>query len=300
MLERYAAARSCGEMHLAAAERAGLGFERNHIRLPLAIALARCGKFAEAQRHANDALAECEALGSKGLNLALAYEANVWIAVLDQDAERTETSLAALTRQLERCTSQTLAARHERLRRAADKILPGAAELFADDPSSQLRMQLVAALTACDSTEERAQRSLDFLLAETGSTQGFLFAVTHSGYTLAASRADHELPAEIDLLARQSLAREAADNQATGELEPDSTAKSGWVMQDGRCYRSILLGHAEPSGFVVTGLGIVVSDPDSPLKNITRFATQLSRYGGFWRDTPRLSIMPTASDGPPA
>lgn len=299
MLERYAAARSCGEMHLAAAERAGLAFERNHIRLPLALALARCGKVADAQRHANDALAECQALGSKGLNLALAYETHAWIALHDDDADRTETNLTELRRQLQGCSSPTLAARHERLRRAADKFLDGGAEPILDDCSLQLGMQIMAALTACDSTEERAQRSLDFLLEETGSTQGFLFAVTHSGYTLAASRADHELPPEIDVIARKSLAREAADNQAAGELEPDSTMNSGYLMQGGRCYRSILLGHAENSGFVVTGIGIVVSDPDAPVKNITRIATQLSRYGGLWRDTPRLSVMPTASAPPP-
>jgi hypothetical protein len=299
MLQRYAAARSCGEMHLAAAERAGLGFERNHVRLPLALALARCGKFAEAQRHANDALAECRALRSKGLNLALVYETHTWIALLEGDAERTETNLAELGRQLQGCSSQTLAARHERIRRAADKIVGGGAEPIMDDRSSQLGMQIMAALTACDSTEERAQRSLDFLLAETGSTQGFLFAVTHTGYTLAASRADHELPPEIDVIARRSLAREDADNHATGELEPDSTTNSGYLMQGGRCYRSILLGHAGDGGFVVTGLGVVVSDPDAPVKSTSRIATQLSRYGSFWRDSPRLSVMPTASAPPP-
>ena len=61
-----------------------------------------------------------------------------------------------------------------------------------------MRTQIIAALTGCEGTEERAQRSLEILLAETGSAQGFLFAITSDGCTLAASRADHDLPAEID------------------------------------------------------------------------------------------------------
>jgi hypothetical protein len=292
MQERYAAARSCGEMHMAAAERAQLGIERNHIRLPLALALARCGKFSEAERHVADALVECHALGCKGLNLALAYETQAWIALLSNSPERTEAHMAELTSLLKGCSSQTLAARHERLRRTANKTFLGDFESVQDERSLQVGMQIMAALTACDSTEERAQRSLDFLLAETGSAQGFLYAVTHDGCTLAASRADHAPPPEIDAVARKSLINELADNQATGELEPDSTANTGYMLHGGRCYRSILLGHAGSDGFVVTGLGVVVSDPGAPLRNVTRLATQISRYGGFCRDAPRLSVVP--------
>ena len=295
MMERYAAARSCGEMHLAAAERAQLGIERNHIRLPLALALARCNRFSEAERHAADALAECRALGCKGLNLALVYETQAWIALLGNSAERTELHLAELAAQLKGGTSQTLAARHERLRRLANKTFLGDFDSALDERSHHLGMQIMQALTACDSTEERAQRSLDFLLAETGSAQGFLYAVTHDGCTLAASRADHDPPPEVDAVARKSLVNELADNLATGDLEPDSTANTGYMIHGGRCYRSILLGHAGSSGFVVTGLGVIVSDPGSPLKNVTRIATQISRYGGFHRDAPRLSVVPTAT-----
>ena len=296
MLERYAAARSCGEMHLAAAERAQLGIEQNHIRLPLALALARCGKFEDADRHAAAALAECRALGCEGLNVAQVYETQAWIAVLSESAERTEQHLAQLASQLRGCSSQTLSARHARLRRTANKAFQSDYDLVEDRAAFQ-GMEIMAALTACDSTEERALRSLDFLLAETGSTQGFLYAVTHEGCTLAARRADHEPPPEIEAVVRKSLANELADNLATGDLEPDSTgSNTGYLLQGGRCYRSILLGHAGSNGFVVTGLGVIVSDLGAPLKNVSRVATQISRYGGFMRDVPpRLSMVPTAS-----
>ena len=108
-----------------------------------------------------------------------------------------------------------------------------------------------------------------------------MYAVTSEGCTLAASRADHDLPAEIDALARKHLAQERDHDANTGEL--DHSSATAWAASRGRWYRTILLGHPEPNGFVVTGLGLVVGDPDAPFRNMTQVATQLSRYAGLGR-----------------
>jgi hypothetical protein len=292
-LELYAEARSCGEAQLAIADAAGLGYVRNYIRMPLAIAQARNGELASAVQLAEAALADYVALGSQGLNRALAHETRAWVAVLAGDGPSAEAHLAQFAEHLSSGSSQTLTARYERVRRAAHKQFMGESAILDTPSINPLKQQIVAAMTACDCTEERALRSLDILLSETGSAQGFLFAVTGTSCTLAASRADHVLPAEIDAMARRSLSQELKDDASTGELEVDSTGGTqGWASRDGRTYRSVLLGHAGPTGFVVTGLGVLVLDSNQPFKYPTQIATEISRYAGLNYEAPRLSVSP--------
>jgi hypothetical protein len=227
------------------------------------------------------------------LNIALAHETRAWVAIFAGDSSGAETHMTRFAEELRHGSSQTLTARYERARRAAHKRFVGET-LIVDNPSiNPLKRQVVAALTSCDCTEERALRGLDILLSETGSPQGFLFAVTGAGCTLAASRADHTLPAEVDALARRSLNQELRDDASTGDLESESTGSTqGWVSRDGRTYRSVLLGHAGAKGFVVTGLCVLVHDTDQAFNYPTQLATEISRYAGLNYETPRLSISP--------
>jgi hypothetical protein len=292
-LELHAEARACAEVHLAAADAAGLGYVRNFIRMPLGIALARNAELAAATQLADAVLADYAALGSKGLNRALAYETRAWVAILADDGPGAEAQLALFAAELGSGSNQTLTARYERARRAAHKQFVGDDAVVDHEFTSPFKDKIIAAFTECDCTEERAQRSLDLLLAETGSAQGFLFAVTGDTCTLAASRADHTLPAEIDAMARRSLSNELKDDANTGDLEPDSgVVTQGWASRDGRTYRSVLLGHTGPQGFVVTGLGVLVFNADQPFKNPTQIATEISRYAGLHHEAPRLSLRP--------
>jgi len=277
-LGRHRQAQAAAVAHLAAADAAGLDFPRNYIRIPLAIAAARSGEFTVAQRAADAAVEACKARGSQGLNLALAHEARAWVAVESADIAAAEVHVAALAEQLRAASSHTLMVRYERLRREARRAAGIDSKPPAEERASELRQQIVAALTSCGSTEERARRSLDILMAETGSVQGYLFAVTTTGCSLAASHSDQPLPAEIEELARRLVAHELNDDANTEDLDSSTGTSRAWRSRDGRTYRSIVLGHTGPEGFVVTGLGVLLFDTHTSFKNAANVATELSRH----------------------
>jgi hypothetical protein len=289
-LGRHAEAQARAEGHLQAASAADLGYVKNYIRMALAVATAHMGEMHLAAHHADQVLTEFRNMGSQGLNVALAHETRVQVAVLAGDRASAETHLNELASELRFGSNQTLNARYERLRSMSRRTFLGDSRPAQDEPV--MRTQIIAALTGCEGTEERAQRSLEILLAETGSTQGFLYAITSDGCTLAASRADHALPAEIDAIARKSLAQELHDDANTGEIEDSDALTRAWSTGDGRTYRSVLLGHSSKRGFVVTGLGVLLCDPNVPMKDVTQIATEISRYAGLQRESPRLSLAP--------
>jgi hypothetical protein len=77
---RYQEAIALGEGFLERARELELGYLINYLRMPLSLALCGARRFEEAAEQADAAIADLLALGSTGLNLALAYETRARVA----------------------------------------------------------------------------------------------------------------------------------------------------------------------------------------------------------------------------
>lgn len=84
-MQRHEEAIALGESYAQLARARALGYARGYIEMPLALALAGAGLAERAAALADGVIGRCAALGSTGLNLALAYEARARVAAARED-----------------------------------------------------------------------------------------------------------------------------------------------------------------------------------------------------------------------
>lgn len=84
-LGRVAEAHARARAYLVEAERAGLQIMSHHVRVPLALAEARLGRYEDAVARIEACIAHREQLGCRGLNLGWAYEQRAPVAIWMRD-----------------------------------------------------------------------------------------------------------------------------------------------------------------------------------------------------------------------
>jgi hypothetical protein len=133
-LRRYAEVVTRAKKYLARSSELGLGYVRSYIRMPLSVALSALGEAAAAEIIAQGVVDDFLALGSTGLNLALAYETRARVALAADDASTFQRCATLSAEQWRGGTKRLLDARYAQ--RAAERA---AEPMDRDTKPSRLR-----------------------------------------------------------------------------------------------------------------------------------------------------------------
>jgi hypothetical protein len=282
-LGRVQDAVSLGEAYLQSAEQAELGYTSNYIRMPLAIALARSGLAERATLEAESVIERFDALGTTGVNLVLAYEARSRVALhLDNSADYERFSQLCA----EHCRAaggRALRAKYDRLAgaaRASALVRPGAPDAALS--TSLLDTRIKAVFTECSEPRLRADRSLQLLLSESGSSEGALFLLGDDGPHLAARIGESSDELQLAVAVQEFLDEEFA--QRGGLTMSLATAcKSSVATTKIQQYVFILLSHQSSEGFGISGVaalqirrGVSYAQPGALAAGLSRM---LSEHG---------------------
>lgn len=273
-LGRYQEARASAEGYLSAAEEARLGYAQNYIRMPLSLALSRLGEHAAAVDTAENVISSFAALGTTGLNLAVAYQTRAIVAIQSGDSIGFEHHAALAAGQLPNAHHRVLDAR--RLTGARRKGEPAEA---ASDPSSVLS-ELTSRVEGCRTLAERAHCGLEILVRNSGAAAGALFTNGEQGLTLSAHIGDFESMDRVEGLARDFFQTETGRNDVTQSLSgPAEAAPAGHSANDGRAQRHVpvLLSHESAEGVALTGVVMLIPRQNSRLILSGPFARELSQ-----------------------
>jgi tetratricopeptide (TPR) repeat protein len=267
--------RACAEAALTAAEQSQLGYVQNYVRMPLALALAALGRHAEAADSAQRAIASFEALGSTGLNLALAYETRARVAELAGDGPGVVRFSTLAAAQIPSGGKSRFLNVERRFARAAGK---GGADVVGDTMSQA--SQLSSMLQACGSGAERALCGLEALVRQSGAASGVLYVHDEEGLVCAARAGDFTPDAKLESLLHVYFEKEASDREETqSSPDPAAAARTAceWTGPQGRRCVPVLLSHADELGWALTGLAVLVMDASVRFTYPSRGASELSR-----------------------
>jgi hypothetical protein len=277
---RFAEAAAAGLSYLEEAERRLIGYEQNYIRMPLAVAFARLGKRPEAEAHADLAIASFVALGSKGLNLALAYETRAQVALYVAAPDHFREFMRLGAEQCGTGVGGSLAARYERLSREAQlrnetsECLTGTtAESTVIDTMTIIEERLGDAPPA-----ERARRALDLLLESSGASEGFLFGLENGKLVLAARNGPNDLPDLLAASAQAYFVDQCSSDHTTLESDgPVESDETEWTIEGQYIYRPVVLSHAHEQLLEFTGLALLRTQPSEQFRYPATTALHLSQ-----------------------
>jgi hypothetical protein len=270
-----------GCAYLASAQDAELGFGSHMIRRPLAIALAKLGQRADAERHVEHVIKDLQARGSTGLNLVLAYEARARVAIAVDDKRGYELNSLLFHAESRRASQSLFSAKSQRLTREAQLKGFVGPPLLADAPRRIGRSLLQSKLGACAGAAERARVSLALLAEQSGASEGYLYRIDGDVPVLAASLATQAQPsAKLQAMVAEYLAAETqAQDFSTGAAVGESATGIGieWNMLGGASYRPVLLSHYDDESYVVTGLAVFALSAGQRFIHPTELAALISR-----------------------
>jgi hypothetical protein len=276
---RFAEARSDGERDLQLALGAGIGFASIFVRIPLAIACAELGEREAAFAHAQAAIETCEALGASGLMLGLAYECAADVASRCGDSERHDRYARLCKRFFLAFPNPALAAKYQRLVRAARRARVSSRPVAASQHTQDLelaRSQVESLLMTCSERDQRLERALVLLIASAGADGGALYTLGAQGVEAQAATDDGPIPAEVAaLVAHHFESTFDGGGQDATVYDTDMTRTDTWISS-GRRYQPLLLSHREESRLVITGLVVLRSDSTLP-EEAALVASELSR-----------------------
>jgi hypothetical protein len=274
-------AKAAGLAYLEEADRRGIGYEQNYIRMPLAVAFARLGEGAEAVAHADGVIASFAALGTTGLNMGLAYETRARVALsLSSEAEFQKYLSLCGTRY--GATAGPLAARYERLVRDARLIgtvaIEPKASGFETLSPADTTTRIAERLDRAQDPRERAQRVLELLLENSGAAEGFLLGIQGNELVLKARIGQTELAESMLASARKYLAEQCRDDEITLVADQAATdVKSQWTVNGSHIYRPVILSHEVDDTLAITGLALLRTELGGFFRHPATTATQLSR-----------------------
>jgi tetratricopeptide (TPR) repeat protein len=182
-----------------------------------ALAHARLGQHTEAAAAIARAVEIATQIDLGGLPRARLYHAEADVALSAGDDGGCIAAMARLWSALEHAEAPALAVAYEGLRIASSQRLQtsmrpalglGGAE---GTEESSLLTAISTQLTALPQAPERAQRALDLLLKDSGSTAGHLFLFTRDGVFEAASSTDAVSGERVRQLAEDYIARQLAE-----------------------------------------------------------------------------------------
>jgi hypothetical protein len=281
MLERFEDAAGAGLEYLAEAERRDIGYERHYIRMPLAVALARLGRTAEAEAHADTAIAQLTELGTTGLNLGLAYEARARVAVVVGNKEDFDRFLKLCAIHYHVTSGGPLATHYERLVRE-ERLLNAPPELLqsrigAENTTPSMSTTRVRERLAAMDPEDRARTALELLLEESGADEGVLFRFQGDKLELRARIGSGEVSTDILLAAERYMVEQQRADQLTLVTVGASEMRSEWSVDNGDVYRPVVLCHESDESMTMTGLALLRFKPDARFRHAASSASHLSR-----------------------
>ncbi len=285
-LEQREQARDLGLQYLQAAAHNELGYGRNCIEQSLACVHAGLGEREQAEALADAALAYHERLGAHGLNLGLAHETRARVAIRLGDHAQHEHHARRCAAVFRACSNRALIAKHERLLREArgrDGSATGAGGPAALLTAQAAASHITSALSACPGPRERARLGLDLLVVRSGALGGFLYAIESGGPFLVAQSGLEEPPSGLSQAVAEQLRAEVIENDTTASgsdtelYTPEPALKLAELAGPGRRMHPTLIGHSSRGRFEVTGLAVLIVDPDKPFSDPSDIASHLSR-----------------------
>jgi hypothetical protein len=273
---RDADALALGESHAAACEAAGLGYTKNYVAMPLALIRARLGHAEAAKATADQVISDFRAQGATGINLGLAYEVRARVASLLGDTDDFDLFSSLFATTFDNAANPALASKCQKLRR--DQRRRGDARM-TEFPVSSMEGDLASSralsmLATCHNSAERAECMLRSLVEASGAQEGYLFLLTDDGPACRAKTGTAMHTTDVDDLARRYLADHLQDvNTETGG-ESGTGAHADF---DGMRFVPVLLSHAMPNGFAITGVAFLSSTSGTPSIAPSALATALSR-----------------------
>ena len=285
-----------GHAYVAAAERAEVGYLKNYILMPLSLIEASLGHEAQAVETAERVLGDFRALGTTGLNLALAHEMRARVAIILRDRPLIEQHAALLKGTFNAASSPALAAKFEKLTREAqgDTDVVSAELIERLDSSEWLATsRALSMLESCHGAAERAECALSWLIQSSGVTEGYLFLLSAEGLTCVAKLGEQTVPQSV---------REAAEQHLTAQLSDVQTmTKSSWAfapdheLEAGENagapeYLPVLLSHPAEQGTAITGVAVLVVPADKRFSYPTRLAAELSKRIERVGDVSRMIV----------
>jgi hypothetical protein len=279
-LGRTKEAATVGEEYVKVADAAGLGYVTNYILMPLAVIQAKTGQKEAAVKTAERALASFAALNSTGLNVGLAHEARARVALLVGDKPEYSRHLALCRDVYTTRGNAALVTKFEKLRRSAQQRKPAVVQPGGGGMGFFTTAATVGTsrLDLCQGPESRANCALSMVMDQCGATAGVLYLVgAHGPFAAASSGKADEV---LGTLALEYLMNETGDLSTTGEGSSITTGESqaDWTGAEGEKYRPVLLTHEGRDGFLITGVAVVATAPESPFTYPSRVANEVSRH----------------------
>jgi hypothetical protein len=288
-LGRYAEAEASALSYASAAEERRIAYTRNYIRLPLSLVQSKLEQHAAAAATADAVIDSFLALGTTGLNLAIAYETRARVAREAGDQEAFERYARACEAQLPQNHNRLLTAKYERLLQNAGPTNI----VFAEADDHSFRTHLTSVLERCQDPDERARRGLELLVRQCGAAGGLLYTRQAEGL-LRTSQAGRVAPsAALDAWAEHYFSSEGVDRDATQSilLTSEVTESSAeWRGEGPERYIPVLLSHHDEHGLALTGLAVLAIEPHCRFVYPSRLAQELSRFAVKTHDAQAVYV----------
>ncbi|HMJ14898.1 MAG TPA: hypothetical protein VK524_25975, partial [Polyangiaceae bacterium] len=255
-------------------EETALGYMQNYVLMPFALVQSQQGDHQTAAATADAAIAQFKALGSTGLNLAVAYEMRARVALIAQDQSAFEEYAALSLAQLQDSTKRLFEAKYERLTRPAR-----AAGGDRSNEGAPL-VEFISALEKSHTTSDRAQSCLEALTHHSGAKSAILYLNQGGGLVCSARLGAAPNDAHLQQRVEDYFLSESTEHDVTRSiLGPVAVpATSGeWRGANGERYVPVLLSHRTPEGMALIGVAVLVVEPGASFLYPGRFAAEFSR-----------------------
>ncbi|MDD9943319.1 MAG: AAA family ATPase [Myxococcales bacterium] len=289
-----------GRRYVAEAEASNLDILIVHIKMPLALALARVGELEAARAVSGEVTTYLESQGADGMPLATARMAQARVCLVAGNSDGFETAVQRCSPFFEGCTTRSLIASYKQLlrdgRRAAWEMRSGtitAADFDVD--AEAVVTHLATAFETCQTLSERAQLVATILSEYCSSDELFFYVPSDRGAPeLVAVVGSGSPPPGLIEWVTTFLAVEAGDvgdvTATATDDEAEGETSTLWECDRGRWFFPTLVGHRSAAGFVITGVAMVKAGPGREVTNAERLASELSRIGLDVADGPRTLV----------
>jgi hypothetical protein len=278
-LGRHEDAVALGRRYIEQAEQAEIGFARHFISLALSVAEAR-HHMPDAAERAERVISTLKQLGSTGLNLALAYEARVRVAIAAGDRASYEKYIGLFERECLPSASDALGPKLHKLKREAQRQGLVAAPVAAPQAAAGMgHSQLKTTLQSCSGAVERAHVMLSLLAVQCGVGEGFLYRMGEDGPVWTATVGLRATPPEaLDAIVRDYIAGELAGGDVVTDDATELELRTEWTSFGEVHYRPVLLSHYDAdANLVITGVCVFVVAPAQRVVYPADLVAQLSR-----------------------
>lgn len=277
-LGRNEEARSLGERYLQLASENDLGYVRNYVRMPLALAQSRIGNYESALVLAQAAIESFTALGLLSLNLAVAYETRARIALDMRDEAAFDEYAALCAAELPRAAHRLHAAKQRSRLHFEDEGPLGSEETHVVH-ESVIESRLSQLLADCEA-QERMRRALEMLVRQSGAVGGLLYTIRDKRLERAAELGDVQCTPELEALIHRYFEGETDDREVTQSVvESDalSVHSMEWIASSDARYVPVVLSHPCSAGTALTGMAVLLVKAAGQFVYPSRLASELSR-----------------------